>query len=95
LLISFADNVVVGPRDCPYRGRYAGLETYPSQHAVYIPGVGPMLATALVASIADPRTFRSGRNFSAWIVLVDPKGYEGTGEAQHQNARSCCGDQVN
>jgi len=26
--------------------------------------VGPMLATALVASVADPRTFRSGRNFS-------------------------------
>jgi transposase len=35
-----------------------------------IPGVGPMLATALVASIADPRVFRSGRNFSAWIGLV-------------------------
>ena len=35
-----------------------------------IPGVGPMLATALVASVADPRTFRSGRNFSAWIGLV-------------------------
>src|SRR5258705_5544906 len=30
-----------------------------------IPGVGPMLATALVASVADARTFRSGRNFSA------------------------------
>ncbi len=29
-----------------------------------------MLATALVASVADPRTFRSGRNFSAWIGLV-------------------------
>jgi len=66
-----------------------------SKRLHYIPGGGPMLATALVASIADPRTFRSGRNFSAWIVLVDPKGYEGTGEAQHQNARSCCGDQVN
>jgi transposase len=35
-----------------------------------IPGVGPMLATALVASVAAPRTFRSGRNFSAWIGLV-------------------------
>src|SRR3977135_454270 len=34
-----------------------------------IPGVGPMLATALVASVADPRTFRSGRNFSAWVGL--------------------------
>src|SRR5947209_5480556 len=41
-----------------------------------IPGVGPMLATALVASIADPKVFRSGRNFSAWIGLV-PKQHSG------------------
>ena len=32
-----------------------------------IPGVGPALATALVASIADPKAFRSGRDFwSGW-----------------------------
>jgi transposase len=35
-----------------------------------IPGVGPALATALVASVADPKAFRSARNFSAWIGLV-------------------------
>jgi transposase len=35
-----------------------------------IPGVGPALATTLVASVADPKVFRSGRNFSAWIGLV-------------------------
>src|SRR5262249_30008564 len=35
-----------------------------------IPGVGPALATALVACVADPRAFRSGRDFSAWIGLV-------------------------
>ena len=35
-----------------------------------IPGIGPALATALVASVADPNAFRSGRNFSAWIGLV-------------------------
>jgi transposase len=34
-----------------------------------IPGVGPALATALVASVADPRAFRSGRDFSAWLGL--------------------------
>jgi transposase len=34
-----------------------------------IPGVGPALATALVASIADPKAFRSGRDFSAWVGL--------------------------
>ena len=35
-----------------------------------IPDVGPALATALVASVADPEVFRSGRDFSAWIGLV-------------------------
>ena len=35
-----------------------------------IPGVGPALATALVATVADPKAFRSGRNFSAWIGIV-------------------------
>jgi transposase len=47
-----------------------------SKRLHYIPGVGPVLATALVASVADPRTFRSGRNFSAWIGLV-PKQHSG------------------
>ena len=44
-----------------------------------IPGVGPALATALVASVADPKAFRSGRNFSAWIGLV-PKQYSSGGK---------------
>jgi transposase len=35
-----------------------------------IPGVGPALATALIASVADPWIFRSGRDFSAWVGLV-------------------------
>ncbi len=44
-----------------------------------IPGVSPMLATALVASVADPKVFRSGRNFSAWIGLV-PKQHSSGGK---------------
>jgi transposase len=44
-----------------------------------IPGVGPALATALVASIADPKAFRSGRNFSAWVGLV-PKQHSSGGK---------------
>jgi transposase len=44
-----------------------------------IPGVGPALATALVASIADPKSFRSGRDFSAWIGLV-PKQHSSGGK---------------
>jgi transposase IS116/IS110/IS902 family protein len=43
------------------------------------PGVGPALATALVATVADPKVFRSGRNFSAWIGLV-PKQHSSGGK---------------
>lgn len=42
-----------------------------------IPGVGPALATALVASIPDPKVFRSGRDFSAWIGLVPRQNSSG------------------
>lgn len=44
-----------------------------------LPGVGPALATALVASVADPKAFRSARNFSAWIGLV-PKQHSSGGK---------------
>jgi transposase len=43
------------------------------------PGIGPVLATAVVASVADPKVFRSGRNFSAWIGLV-PKQHSSGGK---------------
>src|SRR5262249_58519467 len=42
-----------------------------------IPGVGPALATALVASIADPKAFRSGRDFSAWVGLAPKQNSSG------------------
>src|SRR6266436_2959076 len=43
------------------------------------PGIGPVLATALAATIADPKAFRSGRNFSAWIGIV-PKQHSSGGK---------------
>src|SRR5258708_10420974 len=43
------------------------------------PGVGPVLATALVAAVADTKSFRSGRNFSAWIGIV-PKQHSSGGK---------------
>lgn len=42
-----------------------------------IPGVGPHVATALVASIADPKAFRSGRQMAAWIGLVPKQNSSG------------------
>lgn len=35
-----------------------------------IPGVGPLSSTAIVASVGDARTFRSGREFAAFLGLV-------------------------
>jgi transposase len=42
-----------------------------------IPGVGPLLASALVAAVADPKSFRSGRNLAAWIGLVPRQNSSG------------------
>lgn len=42
-----------------------------------IPGVGPLLASALVASVADPGIFSSGRDLAAWIGLVPRQNSSG------------------
>ena len=44
-----------------------------------IPGIGPVVATALVAEIGDWKAFRSGRNLAAWIGLV-PKQHSSGGK---------------
>ena len=40
------------------------------QRITAIPGVGPLIATATIASIADAQQFRSGREFAAYLGLV-------------------------
>ena len=42
-----------------------------------IPGVGPLLASAFVASVADPTMFRTGRDLAAWIGLVPKQNSSG------------------
>ena len=44
-----------------------------------IPGIGPIVATALVAEIGDWKTFSSGRSLAAWIGLV-PKQHSTGGK---------------
>jgi transposase len=44
-----------------------------------IPGVGPIVATALVAEVGDWKAFSSGRNLAAWIGLV-PKQHSTGGK---------------
>jgi transposase len=44
-----------------------------------IPGIGPIIATALVAEVGDWKAFSSGRNLAAWIGLV-PKQHSTGGK---------------
>src|ERR1700682_6495962 len=40
------------------------------QRVAAIPGIGPLTATALVATIGDPAAFKSGRELAAYLGLV-------------------------
>ena len=41
-----------------------------SQRLQSIPGIGPITASALAATVTDPSLFKSGRGMAAWIGLV-------------------------
>ena len=42
-----------------------------------IPGIGIVGATAIAATVTDPKVFRSGRDFAAWVGLVPREGSTG------------------
>jgi transposase len=52
-------------------------ETEVGRRLMTIPGVGPLLASAIVATIADPAIFKSGRSLAAWIGLVPRQNSSG------------------
>jgi transposase len=41
-----------------------------SRRLASIPGIGPIGASALAASVTDPHQFKSGRQFAAWLGLT-------------------------
>jgi transposase len=41
-----------------------------SKRLISIPGIGIIGASAIASTITDPKAFRSGRDFAAWIGLV-------------------------
>jgi transposase len=55
-----------------------------------IPGVGLLTATAAVATMGDPKAFKSGREFAAWLGLVP--GQIGTGGKTRLTSISKRGD---
>jgi transposase len=52
-------------------------ETELGRRLMEIPGVGSLLASAIVATVPDPAIFRSGRNLAAWIGLVPRQNSSG------------------
>jgi transposase len=64
-------------RDVAYRVRTVEIKLFAwhradavSRRLESVPGIGPVTASAIVATIGDPRQFRSGRQFAAWLGLV-------------------------
>lgn len=59
-----------------------------SQRLAKIPGVGPLIASAIVATVADASVFSSGREFAAWLGLVPRQrstgGKQRLGRITHQ-----------
>ena len=71
-------------RIADYDRRIARLaqEMAPAQRLMQVPGVDPLTATALVATVGDGRLFKNGRQFAAWLGLV-PRQYSSDGKARH------------
>jgi transposase len=59
------------------RIRTSARATEVGRRLMGIPGVGPVLASAFVASVPDPAAFKSGRNLAAWIGLVPRQNSSG------------------
>ncbi len=72
------------------RLKQALSETPACKAIAEIPGVGLLTATAAVASMGDPHTFKTGREFAAWLGLVPRQ--TGTGGRIRQLGISKRGD---
>ena len=59
------------------RVRASARSTNTGRRLMEIPGVGPLLASAFVATIADPAAFKTGRDLAAWIGLVPKQNSSG------------------
>jgi len=53
-----------------------------SRRLATIPGIGPITASAIVATVTDPTQFHSARQFAAWIGLVPKQNSSGDKERQ-------------
>jgi transposase len=61
-----------------------------SRRLATIPGIGPIIASALAAAVPDPSVFASGRQFAAWLGLVP--GQNSTGGKERLGRITKTGD---
>jgi len=61
------------------RAVYQGNEA--CQRIAAVEGIGPLIATALVAAMSDGKIFKNGRQFAAWLGLV-PRQHSSGGKAR-------------
>jgi transposase len=59
------------------RVRSSARETDLGRRLMEVPSVGPLLASAFVATVADPAAFKTGRDLAAWIGLVPKQNSSG------------------
>lgn len=64
------DQILAYDRDMEALAR----ESEAARRLMTVPGIGAVTATALIASVGDPRQFDNGRQFAAWLGLV-PRQY--------------------
>ena len=73
VFVDLADRLrALDERIASYDRRVAQLARHmePVQRLLQVPGVGPVTATALVATVGDARAFKNGRQFAAWLGMV-------------------------
>lgn len=63
-----------------------------ARRLMQVPSVGPIIASAVLAKVADARAFRSGRDFAAWIGLTGRD--RGTGGKSRPGPISKQGDRM-
>jgi transposase len=59
------------------RVRTSARSTDVGRRLMEVPGVGPVLASAIVASVPDAQAFKNGRSLAAWIGLVPRQNSSG------------------
>jgi transposase len=61
--------------------KHLAKQSKAAQRLMQLEGVGPITATAVVASVGDATVFKNGRQFAAWLGLT-PRQYSSGGKSR-------------